>query len=142
MTLNKRVLTVYKYVMSLPVGPTHNEMRKRTRRCIREMSDDEKCTVMSRADEIEDKAAEEFMFRKELLTELGFSETQAGFYANYRLNSPGIRELIHERVQITQHATPEEIRKINDAVPGVLRGLMELYGVGGLYGKRKVERKT
>ena len=138
--LNKRVLTVYDYVMSLPEGPTHNELRKRTRKYVCEMSEVEKQAILSRADEIESVAAEEFVFRKEMLMELGFGEMQAGFYANYRLNSPGIRTLIKERVQVTQHATPDEIQRINECVPGTLRGLMELYGDGGLYGnKRKTE---
>ena len=142
LTLNKRVLKVYDYVMALPVGPTHNEMKKQTRRYVRGMAEADKQNILSRADEIEEKAAEEFVFRKELLMEVGFSENVAGFYAQFRLNSPGIRTLVEERVQLAQHATPEEIRKINDSVPGVLRGLVELYGVGGLYGRRKAERKT
>jgi len=137
--LNKRVLTVYDYVMSLPEGLTHNELRKQTRKYVREMSVEHKQDVLSRADEIESEAAEEFVLRKEILMTLGFSEPQAGFYAHYRLDSPGIRTIIKERVQVTRHATPEEIRKINDCVPGVLRGLIELYGDGGLYDKQRKE---
>jgi len=140
--LNKRVLKVYDYVMSLPEGPTHVEMRKRTRKYVREMSDESKQSILSRADEIESEAAEEFVLRKEIFMALGFNEVQAGFYANYRLDSPGIRTIIKERVQITQHATPDEIRRINEAVPGTLRGLTELYGDGGLYDHRKAKRKT
>jgi len=140
--LNKRVLKVYDYVMGLPIGLTHNEMRKQTRKYVREMSEDERQAIWSRADVIEEKIAQDFVFNKEILMELGFSEIQAGFYANYRLNSPGIRQLILERVLLTRHATPDEIRKINEGVPGLLRGLMELYGVGGLYDKRKTARKT
>jgi len=123
--------------MSAPEGLTHNELRKQTRKYVREMSDGHKQDILSRADEIESEAAEEFVLRKEIFLELGFSEPQAGFYAHYRLDSPGIRTIVKERVQATQHATPEEIRKINDCIPGVLRGLMELYGDGGLYDKRK-----
>ena len=137
--LNRRVLKVYDYVMSIPEGLTHNELRKQTRKYVREMSVEHKQDILSRADEIESEAAEEFVLRKEILMTLGFSEPQAGFYAHYRLDSPGVRTIIKERVQATQHATPGEIRKINDAVPGTLRGLMELYGVGGLYGRKGKE---
>ena len=137
MALNKRVLRIYKEVMSTPEGPTHGELRKQTRKYVREMSDDDKQAIWSRADKIESEAAEEFVLRKEIFLELGFSEPQAGFYAQFRLDSPGIRTIIKERVQITQHATSDEIQRINECVQGTLRGLTELYGDGGLYGKRE-----
>ena len=138
--MNKRVLRIYKEVMAVPEGPNHIEARRLTRKYVREMSPDAVQRVLNNQDEIEERAMEEFFLRKELLMELGFMEGEAAFFARCRLNSPGIRTLLKERVQVTQYSTPEEIERIKSGDRGTLKGLMTLYGEGGLYGKRKTKR--
>jgi len=138
--MNKRVLRIYREVMAVPEGPNHIEARRLTRRYVREMSPDAVQRVLDKQGEIEDKSMEEFFLRKDVLMELGFLEGEAAFFARCRLNSPGIRTLLKERVQVTRHATPEEIDRIKRGDRGTLKGLMTLYAEGGLYAKRKTKR--
>ena len=140
--VNESVVGLYKIVMSEPEGPNHIEARRLTRKYVREMSPDAVQRILDRTQEIEESAMEEFFLRKEVFMRLGFMEVEAAFFARCRLNSPGIRTLIKERVQVTKHATPAEIRLINEGTRGTLKGLTTLYGDGGLYAtKRKTKRK-
>jgi len=138
--LNKRVVELYNIVMSEPVGPSHIEARRLTRKYVREMSPDAVQRIMMRRLEIEEQAAQEYLMRLQVFLEFGFMEAEAQFFARCRLNSPGIRTIIKERVQVTKHATPMEIKLINEGVRGTLKGLMMLYGEGGIYAKRKTVR--
>ncbi len=106
------------------------------RRCVTSMSDSEKRNVLGREDEIVADAAEVFMLRREIFLELGFTGAEASVFARCRLDSPGIRTLIKMRVEVTRHATPSEIERINGGCGGTLRGLINLYGEGGLYGRK------
>lgn len=133
---NKRVLRIAKEVLSVPEGPSGKEAKQLTRKYVREMSPDAVQHILDRRREIEERSIEEYMLRKEVLMELGFFEEEAGMYARCRMNSPGIRTIIKERVEVTQHATPEEIERIKAGDRGTMKGLMSLYGKGGLYGKR------
>jgi len=98
------------------------------RKYVKEMSSDETYNILSRAGEIEEKAADEFYLREQIFLELGFMSAEAHFFARCRLNSPGIRTLIEERVKVTKHATADEIRRINEGDGGTLLGLNKLYG--------------
>lgn len=126
--MNRDVLRIYKKVMAVPEGPTGREYRKLTRKYVREMSSSEVSDVLSREAEIEERGWGEWRLRKEILMRLGFADGEAQFYARCRLNSPGIRILIKERVGVTKHATDDEIRRINEGDRGTLRALFKLYG--------------
>jgi len=114
--------------MAVPEGLTGKEHKKLTRKYVGGMSPSEVDDVVSRSDEIEEKSWDEWRLRKEILLELGFMDTEAQFYARCRLNSPGIRTLIKERVEVVKHATDEEIKQINEGSRGTLRALTILYG--------------
>jgi len=126
--VNERVLRIYAQVMSYPVGPSSAEYKRTMRKYVKEMSSDETYNILSRAGEIEEKAADEFYLREQIFLELGFMQAEAHFFARCRLNSPGIRTLIEERVKVTKHATADEIRRINEGDGGTLLGLNKLYG--------------
>lgn len=126
--MNQRVLGIYKNVMAAPEGLTGKEHRKLTRKYIRVMSTSEVDDILSRSEEIEESGWEEWRLRKTIFLELGFTGAEAQFFAKCRLNSPGIRVLIKERVEITKHATDGEIRQINEGSGGMLRALRRLYG--------------
>lgn len=138
--VNRDVVELYNIVTSEPEGPDHREARRLTRAYIREMSPDAVQRVWDRRAEIEERELEVFFMRKEVFMRLGFMEAEAGFFARCRLNSPGIRTLLKERVRITQYATAEEIKRINVGSRGTLKGLTKLYGEGGLYATRKTIR--
>ena len=125
--INRRVLGVYRRVMALPEGPTSTEYRKDVRRQVRDLPQEYKDDILSRAEEIEERSWDDFLARQDILLELGFTSTEAAFLARCRLNSPGIRTLIKERVTITRFAKANEIQLINDGDVGVLRMLKMLY---------------
>jgi len=125
--MNGRVLALYKQIMSQPEGLPHREYRRLVRDYVREMSPDDIGVLRSREEEIEADGIEEQMLRKEIFLELGFMDVEAGFFARCRLDSPGIRTLIRERVEFTQHAKPAEIKRINAGDRGTLRALRRLY---------------
>ena len=126
--MNQHVLRIYKRVMSVPEGLDSKGQRSLVRKHIREMSGDEIGSVLGRASEIEERSWEEWRLRKEILLQLGFMNTEAQFYARCRLNSPGIRTLIKERVGVVKYATDAEIKQINKGSRGTLRALTTLYG--------------
>jgi len=126
--VNQDVLRIYKRVLAVPEGPDSKEHRGLVRKHIREMDEDAVNDILGREVEIEERSWDEFLLRKEILLQLGFMNTEAQFYARCRLNSPGIRTLIKERAEITKHATPQEVKQINDGSRGTLRALTRLYG--------------
>ena len=128
--MNGRVVRLYKQIMSVPEGLPHREHRRLVRNYVREMSQDEVVDILRRRNEIEECGVDEYLLRRQVFLELGFMEAEAGFFARCRLDSPGIRTLVKERVEITQHATPAEIRRINEGDRGTLRALRRLYGKG------------
>ena len=125
--MNQRVLSVYKKVMAVPEGLSTKEQRKLIRKYVREADASEVNDILSRKDEIEEASWEEWRLRKDIFLQLGFSDAEAQSYAGCRLNSPGIRVLIKGRVEVTRHATNEEIKRINDGDGGTLKGLERLY---------------
>ena len=129
--MNQRVLRIYKEVMSVPEGLTGKEYKRLTHKYVGEMSTSEIDAVCSRADEIEERSWDEWRLRKTVFLELGFMDTEAGFFAKCRMDSPGIRTLLTERVEVTKHATDKEIKQINEGSRGTLRALNRLYGKGG-----------
>lgn len=129
--MNRRVLTIYKRVMDLPEGLSGKDYRRETRKRIRALPREVKDDVLSRADEIDESSWENFETRKQILLELGFTDSEAQVFARCRINSPGIRKAISERVAITRYAKPDEIRAINDGQGSILSGLMMVYGKGG-----------
>ena len=128
--MNGKILSIYKRVMSVPEGLAGAEHRRLTRKYVSGMSEGEVGNILGRIDEIEERSWDEFLLRKQILLELGFMETEAGVFARCRLNSPGIRTLIKERVEVTRYATDAEIKQINEGSRGTLRGLTILYGKG------------
>ena len=130
--MNQRVLSIYKKVMSVPEGLSGAEHRKLTRRYVREMSDAEVDSVLSRKDEIEETSWDEWRLRKDIFLQLGFSDAEAQVFARCRLDSPGIRTIIKRRVEITKHATDEEIKRINAGDGGTLKGLTMLAKMKGV----------
>jgi len=130
--VNQRVLSVYKKVMALPEGLSGAEHRKLTRRYVRSMSKDEVDSVLSRKDEIEETSWDEWRLRKDIFLQLGFSDAEAQVFARCRLDSPGIRTIIKRRVEITKHATDDEIRRINAGDGGTLKGLAMLAKMKGV----------
>jgi len=114
--------------MSVPEGLSGAEHRRLTRRYVRGMDASEVGDVLGRADEIEEAGWDEFLLRKKIFLGLGFMDTEAQFFARCRLNSPGIRILIKERVEVTKHATDKEVVQINEGSRGTLRALFRLYG--------------
>lgn len=129
--MNRRVLTVYRRVMDLPEGPTSAEYRRDMRRYVRSLSDEVKEDILSRASELEDGSWDEYEARKNVFLELGFSMVEATFFARCRLNSPGIRTILTQRVAISQYAKPHEIKKINEGDGSILDALKFLYIEGG-----------
>ena len=126
--MNQDVLHIYKKVVAVPEGLSGAEHRKLTRKYVREMGASEVDDIMSREAEIEEESWDEWHLRKEILMRLGFSSSETQVLARCRLNSPGIRTLIKERVEVTKHATDEEIKEINEGSRGTLRALTTLYG--------------
>lgn len=125
--INRRVLTVYKRVMAMPEGPSGVEYRRDLRKQVRALPQEVKDDVLSRSEEIEERSWEEFYVRKDILLALGFTGSEAQFLARCRLNSPGIRELITQRVNITRFAKPQEIKDINAGYGSIVRILEQLY---------------
>ena len=125
--MNQRVLRIYKRVMSVPEGLSGKEHKRLVRKYVKEMSASELDDIESRSIEIEEESWEEWRLRKEILLALGFSDGETQVLARCRLNSPGIRTLIKERVEITKHATDEEIKEINEGSRSTLRALIMLY---------------
>ena len=125
--LNQDVLRIYKKVMSVPEGLSGKEHRRLVRKYVREMDASEIDDIRSRSDEIEEQSWDEWHLRKEILMRLGFADAETQVLASCRLNSPGIRTLIKERVEVTKHATDEEIKEINEGSRGTLRALITLY---------------
>ena len=125
--INQDVVRIYKRVMSVPEGLSGAEHKRLTRKYVREMDASEVNDVLSRADEIEKCSWDEWLLRKEILMRLGFSNSETQVLARCRLNSPGIRTLIKERVAITKHATVKEIKEINKGSRATLRALTTLY---------------
>jgi len=124
--LNRDVLRIYKRVMSAPEGLSGKEHRRSVRKYVREMSPSEVDDVQGRAEEIEEHSWDEWLLNREILMRLGFSNDETQVLARCRLNSPGIRILIRERVEITKHATDKEIREINKGNRTVFRALRML----------------
>jgi len=129
---NRRVLAVYRKVMDLPEGPTGKEYRRELRMKVRQQPQEYKDDVLSRADEIDESAREDFENRREIFLELGFTRQEAHVFARCRLNSPGIRTIVTERVNVTRFAKPDEIRMLNDGDAGVVHALKRLYIEGGI----------
>lgn len=118
---NHRVLEVYERVMDLPEGPPSKEYQKMEKIRRKGMSPGE-------LEAEEEEAREVFQTNMDILLELGFAESEAQFLARCRLNSPGIRKLITERVRVTRFAQPHEVKWINEGAGDVLRLLIRLYG--------------
>ena len=129
---NERVLSICRRVMDLPEGPTGKEYRRLVKVYVKGMGDDEKADIVSRREEIEERSWDEYLLNKQIFLELGFTDAEASFYAKCRINSPGIREIITERVGITAHATDEEIKKINAGDGSIINALHRIYIVGGI----------
>jgi len=128
--VNRRVLAVYKRVMALPEGLPWREYRREMRRYIREMSEEEKQDILDRQDEIDENSQESYEANESIFLELGFTQGETNVFARCRINSPGIRQIIAERVAITRYATPEQIRMISEGDGSVLTALKLLHGKG------------
>ena len=126
--MNRDVLRIYKRVMSAPEGLSGKEHRRLTRKYVREMGASEVEDIRSRAGEIEENSWDVWLLNREVLMRLGFSNDETQVLARCRLNSPGIRTLIRERVEITKHATDKEIKEINKGNRAVFKALRALYG--------------
>jgi len=118
--------------MDLPEGPTSREYRQELRRHVRTLSEDDKTAILGRSEEFEGEMLEEYFARRDILLELGFTSSEAQFLARCRLNSPGIRTMITERVAITQYAKPKEIAMLNEGDGSILLALKRLYILGGI----------
>ena len=125
--MNRDVLRIYKRVMSAPEGLSGKEHKRLVRKYVREMSPSEVDDIQGRAEEIEENGWDEWLLNREVLMRLGFSNDETQVLARCRLNSPGIRTLIRERVEITRHATDKEIREINKGNRAVFKALRALY---------------
>jgi len=126
--VNKRVVFLYDRLMAKPIGPTGKEYRRLTRSYVRKMAKEDREEILARADQIVEDAVEDYEENKSLLLELGFMKTECNIYARCRLNSPGLRTLITERVKVTRFAKSEEILQINEGNRGVLLALQMMYG--------------
>jgi len=128
--INQRVLGIYKRIMAAPEGLNGVEHRRMVRAHIKDMSEDEISDIRGRSEEIEERGWDEYLLRRQVLLELGFADAEITVFARCRLNSPGMRTLIKERVEITRHATDAEIKRINEGDGGALSGLTMLFGKG------------
>jgi len=116
--------------MALPEGLPWREYRREMRRYIREMSEEEKQDILDRQDEIDENSQESYEANESIFLELGFTQGETNVFARCRINSPGIRQIIAERVAITRYATPEQIRMISEGDGSVLTALKLLHGKG------------
>lgn len=112
--VNRDVLRIYKRVLAVPEGLSGKEHRRLVRKYVREMSLEEVEDIRSRSDEIEERNWDVWLLSKEILMRLGFSNDETQVLARCRLNSPGMRTLIKERVAVTKYATDKEIQAINN----------------------------
>ena len=126
--MNGRVLALYKQVMSVPEGLPHGEYRRLMRKHIRGMTQSEVAVILAREEEIEASSMEEWDLRRQIFLVFGFMSAEASFLARCRLDSPGIRALIKERVAVTRYGTSDEVKRINEGDRGTLRALRRLYG--------------
>ena len=125
--LNQDVLRIYKRVLAVPEGLSGKEHKRLVRKYVKEMGEDEVSDIRGRSEEIEERSWDEWLLNKEILLRLGFSNDETQVLARCRINSPGIRTLIRERVEVTKHATDKEIKEINNGSRATFRALRMLY---------------
>ena len=124
--MNQDVLRIYKRVLAVPEGLSGAEHKRLVRKYVREMDEGTINDILAREAEIEERSWDEWLLNREILMRLGFSSDETQVFARCRINSPGMRTLIKERVAITKYATDKEIKEINKGDRAVFRALRML----------------
>jgi hypothetical protein len=83
--------------MSQPEGPTYKALRRMGHKYIRNMSQELKDDIMSRAPQIEKKTEYDEETIKEVYLNLGCTNDEASFLKDKRLDSPGVRQFLRTR---------------------------------------------
>jgi len=92
-------LELYRFIMRQPVGLRHSEYRKGVGWYVSQMSEADKQLLRDRRYEILENWAEWTCDNYEILLRLGFDTREAEMLRDKRLTSPGVRNVIRNRVE-------------------------------------------
>ena len=92
-------LELYRFIMRQPVGLRHSEYRKEVARYVSTLTDAQKEDLRGRRYEILEAWAEWTGDNYEILLRLGFNTQEAEMLKDKRINSPGVRNVIKNRVE-------------------------------------------
>lgn len=92
-------LELYRFIMRQPPGSRHSEYRKELARYVSQMSEADREDLRERRYEILENWAEWIGDNYEILRRLGFSTQEAEMLKDKRINSPGMRNVIKNRVE-------------------------------------------
>ena len=90
---------LYRFIMGQPIGLRHGEYRKDLARYVTTLSDEAKEDLRERRYEILEAWAEWCDDNYEILLRLGFNTIEAEMLRDKRINSPGVRNVIRNRVE-------------------------------------------
>ena len=92
-------LELYRFIMRQPVGLRHGEYRKELARYVTTLSESVKADLRERRYEILEAWAEWIGDNYEILLRLGFNTREAEMLRDKRINSPGVRNVVKNRVE-------------------------------------------
>lgn len=114
-----------KRLLSLPAGPSHQQLRRQAREYLAELTPDEYEELKQEAIADYDAANENDLYTEklELFRKLQFTDVEAQAYAKMRIDSPGIRRVVARRALLVKFlkqplppgATFHEVARMEDA---------------------------
>ena len=97
---NKKIdFELYRFIMRQPIGLRHGEYRKEVARYVSQVSEADREDLRERRYEILENWAEWVGDNYEILRRLGFGVQEAEMLKDKRINSPGVRNVIKNRVE-------------------------------------------
>lgn len=112
-------------LLSLPEGPTFEELRRQARDYLATLSPEEYKELEREAiaDESSGKRDEEYLEKMELFKKLQFTDREMQAYSHMRLDSPGVRRVVARRALLIKYlkqplppgATFYEVARMEDS---------------------------